>query len=75
MYEIDNNVPLPEFVSSGRPARYPFKTMSVGDSFHVPFSDASNHKVRQRASNAGCKLRMTFRTIIDEQGTRVFRLK
>lgn len=41
--EIDKDLPPPP-PTEGRPRKYPFPDMAVGDSFAVALSDANNHK-------------------------------
>lgn len=46
-YVIDKNVPIPDS-AAGRPVKYPFSDMSVGDSFSVARTEVL--KVRAAAS-------------------------
>jgi hypothetical protein len=52
MYQIDTHIPIPEDVTRGRRAVYPFLTMSVGDSFLVPFGDDKHSAVVSRVHSA-----------------------
>lgn len=47
-YEVDKAVPLPTNASGGRPHKYPFREMEVGDSFLVEPLDGD--KLRNYAS-------------------------
>ena len=52
MYKIDTHIPIPEDVTRGRRAVYPFADMNVGYSFLVPFGDDPEKKVAQRVHSA-----------------------
>ena len=36
MYEIEKGIPLAKIVRHGKPSKYPWRTMEVGDSFFTP---------------------------------------
>lgn len=42
MYKIERNIPVPS--RTGRPSKYPFKDMKIGDSFAAPSSLTSSVK-------------------------------
>lgn len=46
MIKVQKNIPIPK-TSQGRPAKYPFNTMDVGDSFEV--KDAPKNTVLNAA--------------------------
>lgn len=46
-YVIDKNVPIPKALRPGRPMKYPFKQMDVGDSFG--FEEAEREKIGKSA--------------------------
>ena len=51
MFDIEQGIPEPE-VRRGRPPKYPFRGMSVGDSFFIPcfrYEQAYYSKLTQRA--------------------------
>ena len=52
-YQICKNVPISAASSGGRPSKYPFGQLDSGDSFIVPFEDATTPQVRQAASAYG----------------------
>jgi hypothetical protein len=63
MYAIDKHIPIPESARNGRPAKYPFKNMNVGDSFFV----AGEHTGRLLISIRGCALRNKPKVFYCEQ--------
>ncbi len=76
---IDKKKPIPKPISrTGRPVKYPFDKLNVGDSFLIP----GNHKVRHgiysclnayNANRAGVKREITTRA--EDGGIRVWRIK
>ena len=87
--KVDKDVPTPTYIRVGRPARYPWSEMGVGDSFFVPVSeDRDLHSLRQavngsrhsyckkNARNGGQYL-VTVRTVTEGgvEGVRAWRLK
>lgn len=79
MFKIESNIPLPPAghgTNGGTPSKYPFKKMSVGESFLVPsLPGVCNKILRQRLSvsayNSSCG---KFSTRIFENGVRVWRV-
>jgi hypothetical protein len=69
MIEIEGNIPIPKILGRGRPNRYPFKEMKIGDSFHVKSSSD-----RDSALSASSKLdiKLTSRKVDD--GYRIWRI-
>lgn len=39
MYKVDKGIKIPAVTNTGRPTKYPLRTMEVGDSFFVPCSE------------------------------------
>lgn len=64
MHEPIKNIPLPSAVASrrgkGRPRKYPFETMEVGDMFFVP--NRTKNNMTTHASAVGSKLGKKFAT-------------
>lgn len=38
--EIESDIPVPKGTAQGRPRKYPFPAMKVGDSFAIPLGEA-----------------------------------
>ena len=82
--EIDKDVP-PPIPSNGRPFKYPFPTMHVGDSFSLPLANQKHKKggdltvcvLRAAACSYGRKYNMKFtvRTVRDEGVARCWRVE
>jgi len=73
--KIDKNVPIPESQSGpGRPRKYPFPDMEVGDSFY-----AEGKKEAEKADVAskkyGTKYGCRFTCRRDEGGGRIWRIE
>ena len=79
MIAVERGVPMPEPKGRGRPAKYPWRKMGVGDSFRsdppVGFSK-SRYQSHLSAAAAGAAKRMNakFMTRIDDNGVRVWRV-
>ena len=81
MFDIEKNVEIPKKAGAfGRPNKYPFGRMDVGDSFIVPFDDEDISRVRNRVSQAINKaqkkspsMRFTLRKL--PEGVRVWRVE
>lgn len=68
MYEIKKNVPVPEKQhGGGRPQKYPFAEMDVGDMFFVPCAPKDYTKTRSAVSSSA-RLRVR-RSLQDRQFT------
>lgn len=52
-FVIEKGLPMPEFSASGRPAKYPFSEMQVGDSFVLPEDQLI--RIRSAAANWGTR--------------------
>lgn len=83
-FVIEKNVPIPAPTRrGGKPAiAYPWDTMEVDDSFHIPFDEGANTRIRvqRRLGSAirAAKKRLTkrdFTTRTDATGMRVWRVK
>jgi hypothetical protein len=74
MYQIEKNVPLPLRPKQGRPAKYPFATMSVGDSFFVSIGGVVETSFRNVAAQAGKRLGRKFSVKKNHDGFRVWRV-
>jgi hypothetical protein len=72
-YKVENSFPVPDFSGGpGRPSKYPWKSMAVGDSFFVPgklvenMSPLANYQERKNG------VKFTCRTV--DGGVRVWRI-
>lgn len=76
-FEVERGVPIPYGAGgSGRPPIYPFRQMSVGDSFFVPCERESRETIRRRLSAAKRNYRpKSFITANEDNGVRVWRVK
>jgi len=75
MYKIDKGIPVPAGRTTPRTGKYPFASMSVGDSFFVVDEDqkrvaASAHGWGRRH---GAKFRLSQVTEGNDKGVRVWR--
>ncbi len=72
--ELDKNVPLIKKVHSGRPSKYPWREMKVGDSFLFPkgLSVSAAYAATRYAKN-GMGIKVTIRQT--DEGLRVWRIK
>lgn len=68
--KVDKKVPIPEI---GRPCKYPWKTMEVGDSFFV--TGAASHAFSGQACMAARRAGRRFTTRSLPNGCRVWRIK
>ena len=50
-YELEASVPIPAHSHRGKPGRYPFASMKVGDSFLVPGNETT---AKRLGSNSYC---------------------
>ncbi len=70
-YRVDKGMPISP--CGGRPPRYPYREMEVGDSFLIPNSDlvpSATQSAHTHARRVGIKV--TVRTVAD--GVRVWRI-
>ncbi len=75
--QIEKNVPLPGS-GAGRPSKYPFADMEVGDSFLVAEGPSSGHlgyNARNAAKNFGVRHGMKFSVKQTEGGVRIWRIE
>jgi hypothetical protein len=72
MYKIENNLPPPGG-PVGRPVKYPFQLLNVGQSFFVPLGDRKTISVC--ASRVGGRLQRQFAVRQVEGGVRAWRVK
>lgn len=72
-YTIEKNIPMPP-KGSGRPLRYPFDKLEIGDSFVIPTKDYNSVNAAARQYGKRCGMRFTFRKI-DDATARVFRIE
>lgn len=72
MYKIEDNVPAP-CAPVGRPAKYPFPALNVGQSFFVPQGDRKTLSVC--ASRVATKLGRAFAVRQVDGGVRAWRIK
>lgn len=75
MIKVDSNVPVPQRGLGGRPEKYPFTSMKVGESFFIPTDEVE----RTRSAVLGAaRLRLgagRVATRVAEGGLRVWRIK
>jgi len=71
MYALDTSVPIPK-VRKGRPFKYPFNRMKVGQSFLVPMDKA--HSVKVCASYHTRRGLGVYRTRATSKGLRIWRI-
>lgn len=73
-FEIDDSMPIPKVKQPGRPSKYPFDTMKVGQSFFAP-----GFKCRTIGNAARHKRPMKFRcrSVVENgvRGTRCWRIE
>lgn len=82
-YTIEKGIPIPQ--KKGRPTKYPFHTIEVGESFYVPDSPtrkpisvrayASRMSTILKGAKVFCCSRLDPETELPMQGTRVYRIK
>lgn len=70
MVTIERGVPVPQ-MRTGRPAKYPWDKMGVGDSFSV--SGKTLNGIRSTARYHANRLGREFRVATDGSGVRVWR--
>ena len=74
--QIDKDIPLPTFGvglgNKGRPEKWPWAQMEVGDSFLE--SNSTQQKMSTNCWNAGRRLKAKFRTSKVDGGVRVWRV-
>lgn len=58
MQRIQKNVAMPQSNRLGRPKKYPWETMAVGDSFVLPAPDLNN--ARSHTRQAGLRYKKKF---------------
>lgn len=75
MYEIEQGVPVPQSGSCRtRPAKYPFRQLSVGESFFVPLSDGqSTTRLQRTLASCAARQKVKVQTRVMEDGVRVWR--
>lgn len=77
--KIDKKVPLPKVTSrTGRPVKYPFDKLKVGDSFFIEGNPKLKHSIYSclnayNANRADIKIEITIRS--EDNGVRVWRIK
>jgi len=80
VYTVEKDVPMLNVPRGGRPCKYPFNEMNIGDSFLVPFSDLEGLpkprvKIWSAASYYGSRHSVKFSVHkINEEGYRVWRV-
>lgn len=80
MYEIQKGLPVPKpnrgGPGTGRPAKYPFRQMEVGDSFLIPLRPNGDYMgLGTTVSYATKQTGFKFTTRREPTGTRVWRVK
>lgn len=68
-YKIDKHVPAPK-TTGGRHTKYPFASMSKGDSFFSPTKSAT-----AAAYSYGKRHGMKFISAVEDRGCRIWRVK
>jgi hypothetical protein len=77
--KIDKKVPVPKANSrTGRPVKYPFDKLKVGDSFFIKGNPKLKHSIYSclnayNANRADIKIEITIRS--EDNGVRVWRIK
>lgn len=71
---IEKNIPVPTPIHRGRPNRYPWKGMEIGDSFLFP-KEVSLAGCRTMAWDAGRKLKRKFTVMQTSEGNRCWRIE
>ena len=71
---VEKGVPLPP-EKRGRPTRYPWDEMNVGDSFLYSKRHAMSRHASSAASSAGRSRGWTFTTRKVPEGVRIWRIK
>ena len=71
-YAIEKNIPIPEITLSatGR-EKYPFGELEIGDSFFV----ADKEKMHSTVVSAAKRLNRKFRSLVENGGTRIWRVE
>jgi hypothetical protein len=76
MYAVERNVPYIHISKPGRPTKYPFPHLKVGDSFFVPSDDTKAiPRVRSAASIWAKTYNRKLVTRVVDGGVRVWRVK
>lgn len=70
MIKVDKGIPAPER-ENGRPCKYPWRLMNVGDSFFVPGNASGLHST---AKHCGIGIVTRVETVNGEKGVRVWRI-
>lgn len=65
---IRDNIPLPDKSIGGRPLKYPFDTMCIGQSFCLMGSNKKYQSIRSSANKYGKKHKKRFVTRMDKEG-------
>lgn len=76
MFAIEKNIPQPKS-NAGRQAKYPWKSMEVGDSFFVPCPVDEQRKRRSSITASGISAlgKGKVSAAIEDKGIRVWRIK
>ena len=77
-YKIDKDIPIPITKRRGRPTKYPFAKMDVGDSVFFPGERIKGNAYMAAINYAsGRDVRFKSRTVIEDgvEGIRVWRVK
>jgi hypothetical protein len=70
-FKIEKGIPMPQ-INAGRPCKYPWAKMNVGDSV---FMDSVNVSVLVSALSYGKKHAMEFASRVENEGRRIWRVK
>lgn len=73
MEKIQKNLPMPKPVGAGRPTKYPWNTMEVGDSFALPTLDYNT--ALAYCSGASRRYKKQFKTRFYKGEYRIWRTK
>lgn len=76
MLKIEKNVPIPDAMRFGKPRKYPFAEMDVGDSFFAPNVgiSAMAGSITYASKRHGKKFATRFLTENGVKGVRVWRV-
>lgn len=70
---IQKGIPAPESTRRGRPAKYPFAKMEIGDCYEVEGLDQGK-RAAKAAFRYGARHGMKFSTRTTDEGLRIWRI-
>ena len=72
--KIDSDIPIDANYTNGRPEKYPWRKMDIGDSFFVSSDMMSPKRVSTYAWEAGLRTGRKFACRRQEDGIRIWRI-